>query len=62
MVPAVKFHLFVVNIVFLILDIIISIDLSNLKGDNSHKKCNISVMTHHMTPSLMQDKLFNNNA
>jgi hypothetical protein len=50
------------NTVSLILDIIISFDLSNLKGSKGHENGNISTIMHHMTPSLMQDKLFNNNA
>ena len=50
------------NTVSLIPDLIISLDLSNLKGSNGDENGNISAMMHHVTPILIQDKLFNNNA
>jgi len=50
------------NTVSLILDISISLLLSNLEGSNGDENGNISAMMHHTTPILMQDKLFNNNA
>jgi hypothetical protein len=50
------------NTVSLILDTIVSFDFSNLKGSNGHENGNISAEMHPITPSLMQDKLFNNNA
>ncbi len=50
------------NTVSLIPNLAISLDLSNLKGSNGDENGNISAMMHHVTPILIQDKLFNNNA
>lgn len=50
------------NTVSLILDTIVAFDLSNLKGSNGHENGNISAKMHPITPSIMLDKLFNNNA
>jgi len=47
------------NVGSTILGIIITINLPNFNDSNGY---DISAMKHHMTPSLMQDKLFNNNA
>jgi hypothetical protein len=36
---------------FLILDVIISFDLSDLNGSSGHENGNISALTHHVTPT-----------
>ena len=50
------------NTVSLILDTIVAFDLFNMKGSNGHENDNISAKMHPITPSIMLDKLFNNNA